>query len=58
VYRFSLSGKDSGYLVTPADLPLTVSFVLDPPYAETNQCGETAFSACVYAPSSVTVKCQ
>ena len=56
--RFSVLGKAVSYALTAADLPLTATFSLDPPHAATNQCGETAFSACVYLAASGAVKCQ
>ena len=56
--RFSVSGKGGSYAVAPADLPLTATFILDPPYAATNQCGEATFPAsCSYVESGA-VKCQ
>jgi hypothetical protein len=58
--RFSVSGKDGSYALTGSDLPLTLSFSVDPPYAATNQCGEASFPGpspgCVYA--SGAVKCR
>ena len=59
--QFAVSGKDGSYAVTPAQLPLAATVVLDPPYAATNQCGEAAFTgpgpSCTYAASGL-VKCK
>jgi parallel beta-helix repeat protein len=41
--QFNVSGKRGSYAVDPAMLPLTGFLVLDPPTAETGQCGEAAF---------------
>jgi parallel beta-helix repeat protein len=41
--QFSVKGRRSAYPADPAKLPLTGLFVLDPPTAETGQCGEAAF---------------
>jgi hypothetical protein len=60
--RFNIAGKSGSY-VLPSSLPVTGTFVLDPPYATTNLCGEAVFPgptspACAYVPPAGTVKCK
>ncbi|HYB98965.1 MAG TPA: fibronectin type III domain-containing protein [Candidatus Limnocylindrales bacterium] len=59
--QFTIAGKGGSYDVQPANLPLTGTIVLDPPFASTNLCGEAVFTGtsgrCVYL-SSGTVKCK
>jgi parallel beta-helix repeat protein len=43
--QFGVKGKDGAFAVQSANLPLTGYFVLDPPTAETGQCGEVSFPA-------------
>jgi parallel beta-helix repeat protein len=43
--RFKVRGKRGTYPVDPAQLPLTAIFSLDPPTAETGQCGPASFPA-------------
>jgi hypothetical protein len=60
--KFSVKGKLGSYQASPADLPVRGIFVLDPPVAVTNQCGETAFdvppSTCTLSSSGSTLKCK
>ena len=42
--RFSVKGRRGSYPVDPAKLPLTGLVILDPPTAETGQCGQAAFA--------------
>jgi hypothetical protein len=42
--HFSVKGRRGAYPVDPAALPLTALLVLDPPTAETGQCGEATFA--------------
>lgn len=58
--RFGVQGKRGAYPVDPARLPLTGLLVLDPPTAETGQCGQATFAgpapACVAGPAAVTCR--
>ncbi|HZR80957.1 MAG TPA: fibronectin type III domain-containing protein [Candidatus Binatia bacterium] len=61
--QFSVSGKSGSYAVAAAALPLKATIVLDPPYAETNQCGEAVFPGpasptCTYVTRAGVVKCK
>ena len=60
--KFTVTGKSGSYDVLPAALPLTATFILDPPYSEANQCGEAFFSGpsptCTYLASAGAVKCK
>jgi hypothetical protein len=40
----SVRGKQGAYPVDPSSLPLTGLLILDPPTAETGQCGQAVFS--------------
>jgi len=55
--QFGVTGRRSAYAVDPATLPLTALLVLDPPTAETGQCGRASFagpaSACSASPRAV-----
>jgi parallel beta-helix repeat protein len=42
--RFRVKGKYGSYAVEPANLPLAGFVVLDPPTAETGQCGQMTFA--------------
>ncbi len=41
----NVKGKRGAYPVDPAGLPLSALLVLDPPTAETGQCGAATFSS-------------
>jgi hypothetical protein len=60
--KFAVAGKTGSYPVVPANLPLIGTFVIDAPYATTNQCGDALFSGpvnvCTYTPTSGLVKCK
>ena len=55
--QFVVKGRRSSYPLEASQLPLTGSLVLDPPTAETGQCGDAAFdgpeAACSADSSSV-----
>lgn len=63
-YKFAVKGKNGNYVVNQANLPLRGTLVIDAPFAETGQCGETAFQAppakpnCAVAGGGKTVKCK
>jgi len=42
--KFSVKGQRGNYAVAPANLPLSGWLVLDPPTADTGQCGEASFA--------------
>jgi hypothetical protein len=58
--RFSVKGRDGSYPASPANLPLEGFLVIDPPTAESGQCGRLTFVApsadCVA--DGGTVKCR
>jgi hypothetical protein len=61
-FRFSVAGKNGSYAL-PATLPVTGTFILTPPYASSNQCGDAVFPgpaspACAFVPPVGTVKCK
>jgi hypothetical protein len=60
--KFTVAGKNGSYPVIGTNMPLAGTFVIDTPYATTNQCGEAIFTgpvtACTYTPSSGVVKCK
>jgi len=43
--RFKVQGRRGAYPIDPAKLPLTGLVILDPPTAETGQCGQATFTA-------------
>ena len=62
--KFLAKGKNGSYAAFSANLPLTGLMVLDPPTAETGQCGELGFPgpapspACVFDPVAGKLKCK
>jgi hypothetical protein len=60
--KFSIAGKSGSYPLIGANMPLTGTFVIDAPYATTNQCGEAIFpgpvNVCTYVAAAGTVKCK
>ena len=61
-FRFSVLAKNGSY-VLPTTLPVTGTFILSPPYASSNQCGDAVFPgagspSCAYVPPAGTVKCK
>ena len=63
-YKFGVKGKNGNYVVNTNNLPLKGTLVIDVPYAETGQCGETEFQTpptkpnCSVAGGGKTVKCK
>ena len=60
--KFKITAKNVTY-VLPTMLPLIGTFILDPPYATTNQCGEALFPGplpplCVWIPPAGSIKCK
>ena len=57
--RFKVVGRRGDYAVDPAKLPLTGLLVLDPPTAETGQCGATSFAGAAQqcATNGKSVRC-
>jgi hypothetical protein len=60
VFQFRVKAKEGTYPVTPADLPLKVTIVLDPPNGDgTGQCTEAEYSLeCRFNKSLSTVRCK
>ena len=60
--KFTIAGKTGSYPVATANLPLVGTFVIDAPYATTNQCGEAVFpgplNVCTYTAASGLLKCK
>ena len=58
--QFSVRGWRGAYAADPAKLPLTGLFVLDPPTAETGQCGQAAFpggtASCTAGPRAIVCR--
>jgi hypothetical protein len=55
-----VTGKNGSYAVNPANVPLSATVVLAPPFAADNQCGELKFTGptprCTYAATSGVLK--
>src|SRR5262249_40623861 len=49
--RFSITGKNGSYGVSPAKLPLKVTLVIDAPLAMSGQCGEALFPGLPHQPT-------
>ncbi|TMB54624.1 MAG: hypothetical protein E6J60_08185 [Deltaproteobacteria bacterium] len=47
---FVVSGKHGAYGVSPAEMPLKGTLVIDSPIAQTGQCGELLFTGVAPAP--------
>jgi hypothetical protein len=61
VYKFSIKGKNGAFPVTPGQVPLHGTFVIDSPTAETGQCAEVVFPAstsCKFNPPQSSVVCK
>ena len=60
--KFQVAGKTGSYPVVSGNLPLIGTFVIDAPYAMTNQCGDAIFQGpiniCTYSAASGLVKCK
>jgi hypothetical protein len=60
--KFAIAGKTGSYPVVGANMPLTGTFVIDAPYATTNQCGDAVYpgpvNVCTFVPSAGLVKCK
>jgi len=48
--RFLVSGRHGTYGVSPAEMPLKGTLVIDSPVARTGQCGELLFTGSAPAP--------
>ncbi len=59
-FKFRVRARDGAYDVTPADLPLKATVVLDPPNAElTGQCTEAEYGTeCRFNKAQTTVRCK
>jgi hypothetical protein len=59
-FQFRVRAKAGSYAVAPADLPLAVTVVLDPPTAETTgQCSEAQYATeCRFNKALSTVRCK
>jgi len=59
-FQFRVRAKAGSYAVTPADLPLAVTVVLDPPTAATTgQCSEAQYATeCRFNKALSTVRCK
>ena len=59
---FTVTGKNGSHAVNTANLPLSATVVLAPPFAANNQCGELKFTGpiprCTYAATSGVLKCK
>ncbi len=63
--KFTVGGKAGNYAFTTSNLPIVATFVIDAPYATTNQCGDAIFpgpptspSTCSYTAAAGLVKCK
>ena len=58
--RFSVKGRRGSYPASPTNLPLEGFFVVDPPTAESGQCGRLGFAAPSATCTSAggTIKCR
>lgn len=59
--RFLVIGKHGDYAMTPAQVPLVGTMVIDSPVARTGQCGEIRFrepGRCACDARSTTLKCR
>lgn len=62
--KFSVSGRSGSYATSPLALPLEATVVLDPPTAETGECGAATFPgpapapACAYNATGSTLSCR
>ena len=58
--KFLITGKKGSYDVVPSDIPLKVSFVVDSPFAQTGQCGESVLSSleCVFDATPTKLQCE
>ncbi|MCW5892537.1 MAG: hypothetical protein KIT14_18645 [bacterium] len=59
-WKVTVVGRSGSYPIQPADMPLGLSLVLDPPYATTGQCAERTWSLadCKTSPSGDAIKCR
>ena len=64
VVKFTMSGSKGGFATLPVSLPLAATMVLDPPTAETGQCGEVGFAGpaplpvCTFNRTGTTLSCK
>ncbi len=58
--KFLITGKKGNYAVVPSDVPLKVSFVVDAPFAQTGQCGESLLTSleCVFDSGPTQMQCE
>ena len=56
--KVTVRGKKSSYVVPPSDNALKATVVLDPPTAETGQCGEASFLGCTRNPPGSRLTCK
>lgn len=56
--KVTVRGKKSSYVVPAPDNALRATVVLDPPTAETGQCGEASFLACTRNPPGSRLVCK
>ena len=58
--RFQFTGKKGFYPVVPSEIPLKVSFVVDSPFAQTGQCGESLLTSleCIFDSGSTKLQCE
>jgi len=60
----TVKGKGGAYPVSFADFPLAVEVILDPPTAETGECGDVRYvgpppaPACAFNGSGTTLTCK
>jgi len=64
ITKFTVTGKGGAYPVGPTGIPVKVTFIADPPIAETGQCCEMVFPGpppapnCVFLGGGSTLKCK
>jgi cysteine-rich repeat protein len=61
--RYAALWRNGAFQVSPAELPLTGTLVLDPPVATNGRCGEAVFSSttaprCIFSASRRTLRCR
>ena len=58
--KFKFTGKKGFYPVFPDEIPLKVSFVVDAPFAQTGQCGESLLTSleCLFDSGNTKLQCE
>ncbi|MBY0276450.1 hypothetical protein K2Z84_13990 [Candidatus Binatia bacterium] len=58
--KFKFTGKKGFYPVFPDEIPLKVSFVVDAPFAQTGQCGESLMTSleCLFDSGNTKLQCE